>query len=96
MKTVKKQSELPENKFETWKKKALYGTTTLFETRDDDKKQGEKKEKGNIQLHRPFVDKIIISYENKVKSFFDVWVLILVGYSCFTTMYYTAFSYPSN
>ena len=45
---------------------------------------------------RSFKDKLIISSENKIKSFFDVWVLVLVGYSCVTSMYYVAFSKPTN
>jgi len=45
---------------------------------------------------RSFKDRLIISSENKFKSFFDVWVLVLVGYSCITSMYYVAFTKPSN
>lgn len=45
---------------------------------------------------RPFVDKIIISMDNDWKSIFDVIILILVGYSCFTTLYYVAFGLPTN
>lgn len=45
---------------------------------------------------RPFTDRIIISSDNRIKSFFDVWVLILVGYSCFSSMYYVAFERPTN
>lgn len=49
--------------------------------------------------HQPrikFVDRIIINSDNKIKSFFDVWILILVGYSCLSSMYYVAFSRPRD
>lgn len=39
---------------------------------------------------------LIISSDNRYKSFFDVWILMLVGYSCFSSMYYVAFSKPNN
>ena len=45
---------------------------------------------------KSFKDRLIISSENKFKSFFDVWVLVLVGYSCITSMYYVAFNKPTN
>ena len=50
----------------------------------------------NIQKHKGFKDRIIISSDNKLKSFFDVWVLFLVGYSCITSMYYVAFTKPDD
>ena len=39
---------------------------------------------------------MIISLGNKYKSFFDVWILILVGYSCFSSLFYVAFTRPTN
>lgn len=45
---------------------------------------------------RPFSDKIIIGVDNDHKGMFDVLILLLVGYSCFTTLYYVAFGLPSN
>ena len=45
---------------------------------------------------RPFVDKIIIGVDNDFKGIFDVMILLLVGYSCFTTLYYVAFGLPTN
>lgn len=35
---------------------------------------------------------MIIHPDSKWKSIFDVWILVLVGYSCITNIYYTAFS----
>ncbi|CDW72458.1 cation channel family protein [Stylonychia lemnae] len=32
-------------------------------------------------------DRLIISQRSQCKAFFDIWMLILVGYSCFTTIY---------
>ena len=42
------------------------------------------------------IDRIIISSTNRFKSFFDVWILLLVGYSCLSSMYYLAFAKPTN
>ena len=56
----------------------------------------EEKVQAADQDNRSFKDRLIISSENKYKSFFDVWVLVLVGYSCVTSMYYVAFSKPTN
>ena len=39
---------------------------------------------------------MVIGSDNVFKSFFDVWVLLLVGYSCFSSMYYVAFTKPTN
>lgn len=39
-----------------------------------------------------FFHQYIIHPDTKWKSFFDVWILILVGYSCIINMYITAFS----
>ena len=51
----------------------------------------DKSQIENPKVYRSYKDRLIISSENKIKSFFDVWVLLLVGYSCFTSMYYVAF-----
>jgi len=37
-------------------------------------------------------DKIIISSTSKWKAIFDVFILLLVGYSCITSMLYVAFT----
>lgn len=39
---------------------------------------------------------MIIPADSKWKSFFDIWILFLVGYSCFTSMYYVAFTTPTQ
>lgn len=39
-----------------------------------------------------FLDKFTIHPDSKWKSFFDVCILVLVGYSCITNLYITAFS----
>ena len=38
----------------------------------------------------------MISADSKWKSFFDIWILFLVGYSCFSSLYYVAFVTPTN
>jgi len=50
------------------------------------------KDKQKVSLR----EKLIISSEAKWKSFFDIWILLLVGYSCFTSIYYVAFSAPTT
>ena len=52
---------------------------------DSESDEGQEGEKGSWQ------DKIIISVDSGWKSYFDVWILLLVGYSCFTTLFYVAF-----
>jgi hypothetical protein len=47
-------------------------------------------EKGSWQ------DKIIIGSDSAWKSYFDVFILVMVGYSCFTTLFYVAFQSPNN
>jgi hypothetical protein len=56
-----------------------------------------KIEKNKREKKRSFIDKhIIISHDNTIKSFFDVWILIMVGYSCFSSIYYVAFNKPND
>lgn len=43
-----------------------------------------------------FFDQFIISRESEWKSVFDIWVLVLVGYSCIASLYYVAFSSPTK
>jgi hypothetical protein len=44
------------------------------------------------KANRPLTDRIIIGAESRWKSYFDVGILLLVGYSCSTTMFYVAFT----
>jgi hypothetical protein len=39
-----------------------------------------------------FFQSFIIHPDSKWKSIFDVWILLLVGYSCISNIYFTAFS----
>ena len=41
-------------------------------------------------------EKIIISADSKWKAIFDVFILLLVGYSCVTSMFYAAFTPTDN
>jgi len=88
------------------KKRALYGSrasSKIFEFGPP--KQGnnvsssvdvkENKSKDNDKDKTPSKsckEHIIISSNSKWKAIFDVFVLLLVGYSCVTSMYYAAFS----
>lgn len=47
-------------------------------------------------MKRSFVDKLIINEGSKWKAFFDILVLLLVGYSCITSIFYVAFTNPTN
>lgn len=59
-------------------------------------------EEDEVEIVKPrgkkksFREYLIISADSKWKSFFDIWILFLVGYSCFTSMYYVAFSTPTD
>lgn len=41
-------------------------------------------------------EKIIIRVDSKWKPIFDIFILIFVGYSCITTLYYIAFEEPKD
>jgi hypothetical protein len=41
---------------------------------------------------KSFKDRIIISCENPYKAVFDIIILLLVGYSCVTTVYLVSFN----
>jgi hypothetical protein len=45
---------------------------------------------------RSWKEKIIIRVDSKWKPIFDIFILIFVGYSCITTLYYIAFEEPTN
>ena len=44
----------------------------------------------------PFKERIIIKHDATWKSVFDVVILLLVGYSCISSLFYVAFDQPSN
>ena len=46
--------------------------------------------------NKTFFDKLIISESSKWKAVFDIWMLILVGYSWITSIFYVAFTAPTN
>lgn len=41
-------------------------------------------------------EKLIISWDSGWKSYFDIAILLLVGYSCFSTLLYVAYGTPTN
>jgi hypothetical protein len=50
---------------------------------------------GQIELekHKPFYKRLIISPDAKWKSVFDIWVLLFVGYSCIWNILVFAFTF---
>ena len=65
---------------------------------DDDEEESVQIEPiatGDVEK-RPFVDKLIISSKSSWKSYFDIMILLLVGYSCQSTLLYVAFGQPTN
>jgi|TARA_B110000977_G_C10894669_1_gene422810 hypothetical protein len=40
--------------------------------------------------------KMIIHPDSSWKALFDVWILLLVGYSCISNIYFTAFNVPKT
>jgi hypothetical protein len=57
-----------------------------------EKPESIEEEQLNVKKKKKtFKEYLIIPADSKWKSFFDIWILFLVGYSCFTSMYYVAF-----
>ena len=56
----------------------------------------EEFEQPVVERKKSFREYLIIPADSKWKSFFDIWILFLVGYSCFTSMYYVAFQTPTD
>lgn len=88
------------------KRKVLYGSrglTRIFESAtvnnnwnilgDDNKVNKDSEIKSEKQSIR---ERIIISANSKWKAIFDVMILLLVGYSCVTSMFYAAFTTTNN
>lgn len=42
-----------------------------------------------------FMNKLVIDADNPIKSYFDVTILLFVGYSCIQSLYTVAFSQPT-
>ena len=58
--------------------------------------QAESSSEEEEEEKKPFVERIIIDLDCGWKQKFDVTILLLVGYSCFTTLFYVAFGQPTN
>jgi hypothetical protein len=84
------------------RRKALYGTrasSKIFESAAITSRRqwvnGIDKNSENLDnkgSQKQCKDKIIISSTSKWKAIFDVFILLLVGYSCITSMLYVAFT----
>lgn len=44
----------------------------------------------------PWLERIIIAQNNKQKAIFDIFILLAVGYSCFTNVFYVSFHQTTN
>jgi len=49
-----------------------------------------------MEVSKSCGDKMIIGKDSGKKSLFDIFILLLVAYSCFTTMFYVSFGLPTN
>lgn len=45
-----------------------------------------------LEPDRPFMDYFVICNDNPIKSKLDAWIMLLVTYSCITTLYNSAFT----
>lgn len=50
----------------------------------------------NSQIRKTLSDRLIINENSKWKTVFDIFMLFLVAYSCFTSVFYVAFDSPKN
>ena len=51
----------------------------------------------SLEIKKNWYDRLIISPKNSpMKRYFDLLVLLLVGYSCITSLYYVAFAHSHN
>ena len=66
-----------------------------YEETETDSEYTDSEESENEEAKKPFIERIVISADNRLKSYFDVFVLLLVGYSCSTTLFYVAFQQPT-
>ena len=99
-----KQSNFEET--ERKRRKALYGTRASSKIFDSPaitsrRTYGSGVNKTGVEMDtkvpsKSCKDRIIISQTSKWKAIFDVVILILVGYSCVTSMLYVAFKNPDD
>lgn len=67
---------------------------TIMVTKDNKVEQEEEEEVEEEVI--PFKYRIIIKHDASWKSVFDVVILLLVGYSCITSLFYVAFISPPS
>lgn len=101
-KNLKKIKQNNYEELERRKRKALYGTrasSKIFESAAITSRRtwvnGVNKisiDEASKETAKTWKEKLIISSDSKIKAIFDVFVLILVGYSCVTSVFYVAFS----
>lgn len=88
------------------KKRIIFGIRRV-QGKEDHYVSADKKEDQNQGLSDDEIDEsrakkvhwtenFIIKENSKYKAAFDMWINLLVAYSCFTTIYYVAFENPKN
>ncbi|CDW87085.1 cation channel family protein [Stylonychia lemnae] len=81
------------DEYQIKKKIILYGVRTtnkIFDNIQNNNRQSLIMKSGADDFanqKKPFLDRFIISQSNKWKATFDIWMLLLVGYSCFTSIF---------
>ena len=105
LKSNKKPEKTDEDKAISIRLRKLYGTRTSVniikgrQTLDPglrDQKMASSELENNPRKKKTCKESLVISHESKWKSYFDVVILFMVGYSCFTSIYYLAFSMPTS
>ncbi|CDW71925.1 cation channel family protein [Stylonychia lemnae] len=84
--------------------KLIYGVEDYmaFKRKLKMKDQMKKTYDGRSSMHNSYLieedkqNKFIIPLTSTWKKYFNLWMVLLVGYSCFSTAFYVAFGYPSN
>jgi hypothetical protein len=90
------QDELPESDGNEEEEEAIEADA---DENEDAKGDGEDAMRGaqapEDEEEESFMNKLVIDADNPVKSYFDVIILLFVGYSCIQSLYTVAFSQPT-
>lgn len=103
-----KWNKMPRSAFlaERHKRQALYGlnssakiftqTLKLFQRKSDKSFKSQTDDQEVVKKTKSLKERVIIPHDSQYKAIFEVMILLLVGYSCVTSMLYTAFVTPTN
>jgi hypothetical protein len=85
------------------KKRIIFGIRRVqgkedyhFSEKQPEKQASEDENDENQAKKVHWTENFIIKENSKYKASFDMWINLLVAYSCFTTIYYVAFENPRN